>query len=114
MFVSGVQSGFRLDSRYKHAGMTDSDRTIKRLTQQAAGIRPKEIENRGLRTGILYPPSSIPNVCSQRTVQLTAFRQMIGDRADLFGEQRRFEFRIDDTMIRISDDVHWVQVLPHF
>src|SRR5437588_12539162 len=38
---------------------------------------------------------------------------MIGDRADLFGEQRLFEFRIDDTMIRISDDVDWVQVLPH-
>jgi hypothetical protein len=43
MFLSGVQSGFRLDSRLKHAGMTDFGWGIY-LTQQAAGNRPTEIE----------------------------------------------------------------------
>jgi hypothetical protein len=43
MFLSGVQSGFRLDSRLKHAGMTDFGWGIY-LTQQAAGNRSTEIE----------------------------------------------------------------------
>jgi hypothetical protein len=43
MFLSGVQSGFRLDSRLKHAGITDFGWGIY-LTQQAAGNRPTEIE----------------------------------------------------------------------
>src|SRR6185436_13141652 len=44
MFFSGVQSGFRLDSRLKHAGMTDFGWGIY-LTQHAAGNRPTEIES---------------------------------------------------------------------
>jgi len=44
MFLSGVQSGTRLDSRLKHAGMTDFGKEIS-LTQLAAGNRPVEIEN---------------------------------------------------------------------
>jgi len=43
MFLSGVQSVTRLDSRLKHAGMTDFGKEIS-LTQQAAGNRPTEIE----------------------------------------------------------------------
>jgi hypothetical protein len=43
MFLSGVQSGTRLDSRLKHAGMTDFEKEII-LTQQAAGNRPTEIQ----------------------------------------------------------------------
>jgi hypothetical protein len=41
MFLSGVQFRIRLDSRLKHAGMTDFGFS---LTQQAAGNRPTEIE----------------------------------------------------------------------
>ena len=43
MFLSGVQFRTRLDSRLKHAGMTDFGEAIY-LTQQAAGNRPTEIE----------------------------------------------------------------------
>ena len=43
MFLSGVQFRIRLDSRLKHAGMTDFGWGIT-VTQQAAGNRPTEIE----------------------------------------------------------------------
>jgi len=43
MFLSGVQFRTRLDSRLKHAGMTDFGKTIY-LTQQAAGNQPTNIE----------------------------------------------------------------------
>jgi hypothetical protein len=43
MFLSGVQSEFRLDSRLKHAGMTVFGKEIS-LTQQAAGELPAEIQ----------------------------------------------------------------------
>ena len=44
MFLSGVQFRTRLDSRLKHAGMTDFGLAIY-LTQQAAGNQPIDIEN---------------------------------------------------------------------
>jgi len=40
----GVQFRARLDSRLKHAGMTDFGETI-HLTQQAAGNRPKRLND---------------------------------------------------------------------
>ena len=43
MFLPGVQFRASLDSRLKHAGMTDFGEAI-HLTQQAAGNRSKEIE----------------------------------------------------------------------
>jgi len=45
MFLSGVQFRTRLDSRLKHAGMPDFGWAIY-LTQQAAGNRPTQIEER--------------------------------------------------------------------
>jgi hypothetical protein len=50
MFLSGVQSGFRLDSRLKHAGMTDLGWGIY-FTQQAAANRPTQIEGDNLKAG---------------------------------------------------------------
>jgi hypothetical protein len=44
MFLSGVQIRIRLDSRLKHAGMTDFDLAIC-LTQQAAGNEPSAIHH---------------------------------------------------------------------
>ena len=46
MFLSGVQVRTRLDSRLKHAGMTDFGWAIY-LTQQAAGNEPSEIQTNG-------------------------------------------------------------------
>jgi hypothetical protein len=43
MFLSGIQIRIRLDSRLKHAGMTDFDLAIC-LTQQAAGNEPSAIQ----------------------------------------------------------------------
>ena len=43
MFLSGVQLRTRLDSRLKHAGMTDFGLAIY-LTQQAAGNEPAVIQ----------------------------------------------------------------------
>jgi len=43
MYLSGVHLRNRLDSRLKHAGMTDFGKKIS-LTQQAAGNRPAEIK----------------------------------------------------------------------
>ena len=43
MFLSGVQIRIRLDSRLKHAGMTDFDLAIC-LTQQATGNEPSAIQ----------------------------------------------------------------------
>jgi hypothetical protein len=43
MFLSGVQIRIRLDSRLKHAGMTDFDLAIC-FTQQAAGNEPSAIQ----------------------------------------------------------------------
>jgi hypothetical protein len=43
MFLSGVQIWIRLDSRLKHAGMTDFDLAIC-FTQQAAGNEPSAIQ----------------------------------------------------------------------
>jgi len=43
MFLSGVHFRTRLDSRLKHAGMTDFGKKTG-LTQQAAWNRPTEIE----------------------------------------------------------------------
>ena len=44
MFLSGVQFRFRLDSRLKHAGMTDLGLLIY-FTEQAAGNEPVEIQH---------------------------------------------------------------------
>ena len=44
MFLSGVQTQSRLDSRLKHAGMTDFEKDIT-LMQQAGGNRPTGIED---------------------------------------------------------------------
>ena len=41
-------------------------------------------------------------------------RQMVGRGAGLLGANRFVKFGVDDRMIWIPDDVHWVQVLPHF
>ena len=43
MFLSGVQVWIRLDSRLKHAGMTDVGAPID-LMQQAAGNEPVKIQ----------------------------------------------------------------------
>ena len=43
-FYRGVQFRFRLDSRLKHAGMTDLGLLIY-FTEQAAGNEPVEIQN---------------------------------------------------------------------
>src|SRR4026208_2436259 len=55
MFVSGVQLRIRLDSRLKHAGMTDLGSPID-LTQQAAGNEPVEIQRFGCEK--LHPQQS--------------------------------------------------------
>jgi len=44
MLWSGVQFGTHLDSRVKHAGMTDFGMAMY-LTQQAAGNQPTDLEN---------------------------------------------------------------------
>ena len=75
MFLSGVQSGTRLDSRLKHAGMTDFEKEIS-LTQQGAGNRPTE--NQLHRFLIVYVGStanscqaSVDNNVPQTTVWIT-------------------------------------------
>ena len=44
MLLSGVKFGTYLDSRVKHAGMTDFGMAMY-LTHQAAGNRPTDLEN---------------------------------------------------------------------
>jgi hypothetical protein len=51
MFLSGIHFRTRLDSRLKHAGMTDFAKKIG-LTQQAAANRPTEIEAGKIREGL--------------------------------------------------------------
>ena len=61
MFLSGVQIRIRLDSRLKHAGMTELGMGIS-ATQQAAGNRPAEIEQaEPARGGANHCPGAASN-----------------------------------------------------
>ena len=48
MFLSGVQSEFHLDSRLKHAGMTDFGRSKLR------GINPRRLKTTPYRTTVVH------------------------------------------------------------
>ena len=57
MFLSGVRIRSRLDSRLKHAGMTEFGLAI-RLTQQAVRHEPLAIQIMGIHAGNITIPKN--------------------------------------------------------